>query len=101
MIQTKAERGVVAILALLIVLAFALAGCATTERTVTDTQVIDRPVPVRVVIDRPKECPAQYPLDTLQAGASPVEIWRAAEAEIEQRTACIIKLLAALTGEGK
>ncbi len=100
MIQTHTDRRIVAILAVLIMLAFLLAGCATTER-VTDTQVVDKPVPVRVVIERPKECPSQYPLDTLQAGASPVEIWRAAEAEIEQRTACIIKLLAALTGESK
>lgn len=101
MIQTHSDRRVVAILAVLIMVAFALAGCATTERAVTDTQVIEKPVPVRVVIERPKECPAQYPLDTLQAGASPVEIWRAAEAEIEMRTACILKLLAALTGEAK
>jgi hypothetical protein len=104
MMQTAADRRITAIAALALTVLFVclmLTGCAGPERLVTDTQVIEKPVPVRVVIDRPKECPERYPLDTLQAGASPVEIWRAAEAELEMRTACIVKLLAALTGESK
>jgi len=104
MIQTKSDRRMVALAGLVMTglfVVFFLFGCAAPVRTVTDTQVIEKPVPVRVVIERPKECPAQYPLDTLQAGASPVEIWRAAEAELEMRTACILKLLAALTGAAK
>lgn len=101
MIQTRLDRKTVAVL-VVIVTAFwllSLAGCAVPEKQVAvDTQVIQKPVPVRVSIERPKECPAQYPLDTLQPGATPVQIWRAAEAELEMRAACILKLLAALTG---
>lgn len=100
MIQTPQERAFVAIAAVVLVIVFLLAGCAR-ERVVTDTQVVEKPVPVRVVIPRPKECPAQYPLDTLREGASPIEIWRAAERELEMRAACIVKLLAALTGDSE
>lgn len=94
--MTKQARALVAIVAIILVAAFLL-GCAQPQ-AVTDTAVMDKPVPVRVSIERPKECPEKYPLDLLPAGATPVQVWRAAEAEIEMRSACIVKLLAALTG---
>ena len=92
----RQDRAVVAVVALILVAAFLL-GCSTPEKSVAvDTQVLTKPVPVRVVIERPVECPAKYPLDLLPADATPVQVWRAAEAELEMRAACILKLLAAL-----
>jgi hypothetical protein len=99
MIQTRTDRRLVAIAAVLLMLAFLLAGCAGTEKQVViETQIIEKPVPVRVTIERPKECLDRYAVDNLPANATPDERNNAILAEIEQRAACEARLRAALEG---
>ncbi len=102
MTQTTADRRLVAIAAVLLMLVFLLTGCAAPEKQVViQTQIIEKPVPVRVKIERPKECLDRYAVDNLPANASPDERNNAILAEVEQRAACESKLRAALTGEGE
>lgn len=75
-----------------------LAGCVTTQtKVVTDVQVVEKPVPVRCEIKWPAR-PAAY-VDQVQLTGRPLEdlvrIWRAAEAELEERIAYEKKLEAA------
>lgn len=101
MIQTPADRRLVAIVAVLLVLVM-LAGCAAPDKQVViETQVIEKPVPVRVKIERPAECLDRYAVDNLPANASPHERNNAILAEIEQRSACEARLRAALEGGGE
>ncbi len=97
--RTRAEARLVAICAITLVIIFAamLTGCATPQ-TVTTTEVIERPVPVRVKVTIPPECRKEYAVDTLQRGADPVQENRAMRAELEQRAACEAKLRAAVEG---
>lgn len=78
-----------------LVLAVALAGCATTPpepeiRTVT----VDRPIPVPCRVAVPEE-PA-WAMDAIAPGADVDALMAAALAELEQRIGYEIRLLAAL-----
>ncbi len=100
--MTRDDRRMVALAAIALVVLFLLAGCAAPEKQVViETQIIEKPVPVRVTIERPKECLDRYAVDTLQPGADPVQVNRAILAEIDQRRACEARLRAALEGEGE
>jgi len=78
-----------------------LAGCATPEpKVVIDTKMVDKLVPVHCKIELPRECRADYAVDRLLPGADPVSQNRALRAEIEERAACEVRLLAALHGCG-
>lgn len=73
-----------------------LSGCAA--KPVIQTQVIERPVAVACRVEIPGECKSAYAVDRTSPGDDPVTINRALRAEIEERWACEIKLLAALKG---
>lgn len=75
-----------------------LAGCPTTGSTVVDTRTMEKPTTVHCKVATPKECQGTYAVDALQPGADPVQVNRALRAEIEQRSACEIKLKAAIQG---
>lgn len=72
-----------------------LAGCAA---PVIQTKLIDRPVPVFCEIETPPECKTAYALDRVSIADQPLTINRAMRAEIEERSACEIKLSAAIKG---
>ena len=79
-----------------------LAGCFTTgARTVaTDVQALDKPIPVRCKVEWPKP-PTPYVAQVQLAGdpmKDMVAIYRAMEAELEDRIAYEPKLEAALQG---
>ena len=96
--RSRENAAAVAILAILLFVAFAgLSGCAA-PAMVTKTEVIEKPVPVRVKVTIPPECQKTYAVDALQKGADPVQENRAMRAELEQRAACEAKLRAAVEG---
>jgi hypothetical protein len=80
------------------ILVLSLAGCAG---PVVQTKVIEKPVPVPCEVQLPEECKDAYAVDRVSPRDDPVTINRAFRAEIEERTACQIKLLAALKGCNK
>lgn len=73
-----------------------LAGCAT--KPVIETQVIEKPVPVYCEVATPAECKQAYAVDRVSVRDHPLTINRALRAEIEERWACEVKLLAAVKG---
>lgn len=81
-----------------ILIVAALAGCATGAHTVaTDVQVIEKPVKVPCTIDWPQKPTAYVSLVQLSGDEQrdlPL-LWRAAEAELEERIAYEAKLEAA------
>ncbi|WP_143053040.1 hypothetical protein [Nitrosovibrio tenuis] len=76
--------------------AFFLAGCAS--KPVIQTQVIEKPVVVQCQVEIPHECKSAYAVDRVSAKDDALTINRAFRAEIEERWACEIKLLAAVKG---
>jgi len=77
-----------------LVIPFFLAGCS--GNPVIRTRVIDRPVPVPCLITIPAECKSAYAVDRVSAKDDPLTINRAMRVEIEERSACEVKLLAAV-----
>lgn len=79
-----------------------LAGCGTTGATkvATDVQTLDKPVSVGCTIEWPK-APVNHVANVQLTGNDAVDlplIWRAAEAELEERIAYELKLEAAARG---
>ena len=79
-----------------LVFATLLAGCAGSP--VIQTQVIEKPVAVPCLVDTPFECKSAYAVDRVSIKDDALTINRALRAEIEERWACEVKLLAALKG---
>ncbi|MDQ3186891.1 MAG: hypothetical protein M3Q16_10655 [Pseudomonadota bacterium] len=73
-----------------------LAGCA--GKPVIQTQVVEKPVAVLCRVETPTECKSAYAVDRISAKDDALTINRALRAEIEERSACEIKLLAAVKG---
>jgi len=84
---------------LAIAAALLLSGCITTGGTkvATDVQTVDKPVSVGCKIDWPP-LPVEYVANVQLTGNPAVDlvlVWRAAEAELEERIAYEKKLVAA------
>jgi hypothetical protein len=82
-----------------LLIALSLGGCASSP--VSGTRVIERPVPVPCAVEIPGECKSAYAVDRVSPRDDALTINRALRAEIEERTACEIKLLAAVNGCAK
>lgn len=76
-----------------------LAGCA--GKPVIQTQVIEKQIAVPCLVETPAECKSAYAVDRTSAKDDAVTINRALRAEIEERWACEVKLLAAMEGCNK
>lgn len=73
-----------------------LVGCA--GKPIIQTQIVEKPVPVRCQVETPPECKDAYAVDRVSAKDDPVTINRALRTEIEERWACEVKLRAAVKG---
>lgn len=80
------------------ILVLSLTGCAG---PVIQTKVIEKPVLVPCEVQLPEECKDAYAVDRVSPNDGPMTLNRALRAEIEERTACEIKLKAALKGCNK
>ncbi len=76
--------------------AILLGGCA--GKPVIQTHIVEKPVAVPCRIEMPAECKSAYAVDRVSVKDDPLTINRALRAEIEERRACEVKLLAALKG---
>ena len=81
---------------LALIFATLLVGCV--GKPVIQTQVIEKPVAVPCLVDSPPECKSAYAVDRVSIKDDALTINRALRAEIEERSACEVKLLAALKG---
>lgn len=79
-----------------LVIPISLQGCSSNPAI--KAGVIEKPIPVPCVIAIPRECKAAYAVDRVSTRDDPLTINRALRAEIEERSACEIKLLAAVRG---
>lgn len=77
-------------------LVYFLSGCAS--KPIIQTQVIEKPVAVACQVEMPSECKSAYAVDRVSAKDDALTINRALRAEIEERWACEIRLLAAVKG---
>lgn len=97
---TASDYGLGAALALYVLAVVAvvsgLAGCSGVP--VIRTQIVDRPVAVYCEIKNPDECKSAYAVDRVSVKDDALTINRALRAEIEERWACEVKLLAAIKG---
>jgi hypothetical protein len=75
-----------------------LTGCATDEKVVYRTQIVEKPVPVPCGVEIPKECRGPFAVDRVGEADDPVTQARAIRAELEQRRACQVTLTAAVGG---
>lgn len=82
--------------AVITISALVLAGCAS--KPVIQTQVIEKPVAVLCRVEIPGECKSAYAVDRVSAKDDALTVNRALRAEIEERHACEIRLLAAVKG---
>jgi len=85
--------------ALVLVLALSLGACSSNPAV--QARVIEKPVAVPCQVEIPRECKSAYAVDRVSAKDDPLTINRALRAEIEERWACEIKLLAAAKGCNK
>lgn len=83
----------------LVLLAGSLGGCA--NKPIVQTQMVEKPVAVPCTVLTPPECKQLYATDRLSVKDDALLINRALRAEIEERWACEIKLLAAIRGCNK
>jgi hypothetical protein len=83
-------------LAVPVLLAALLGGCA--DKPIIRTEIVERPVAVPCAVQTPFECKSLYATDRLSVKDDALTINRALRAEIEERWACEIKLLAAVRG---
>jgi len=80
----------------IVILSLVLAGCAS--KPVIETKVIERLVAVPCEVQLPAECKDSYSVDRVSVKDDAVTINRALRAELEERRACEIILLAAVKG---
>ncbi len=78
------------------ILSLALVGCA--GKPIIQTQVIEKPIPVPCHVELPEECKDAYSVDRVSPADNALTINRALRAEIEERSACEVKLRAAIRG---
>ena len=83
-------------LAVPVLFAALLGGCA--DKPIIRTEIVERPVAVHCAVQTPPECKSAYATDRLSVKDDALTINRALRAEIEERWACEIKLLAAVRG---
>jgi hypothetical protein len=83
----------------LVLLASPLGGCAS--KPIIRTEVVEKPVAIPCTVRTPPECKTLYATDRLSVKDDALLINRALRAEIEERWACEIKLLAAVRGCNK
>ena len=83
-------------LAVPVLFAALLGGCA--DKPIIRTEIVERPVAVSCAVQTPSECKSLYATDRLSVTDDALTINRALRAEIEERWACEIKLLAAVRG---
>lgn len=84
------------LLVVVIVVLLLVSGCST--RPVIQTQIVEVPYPVYCSIELPTECKPAYAVDRVSVKDDPLTINRAMRIEIEERSACEVKLRAALQG---
>jgi hypothetical protein len=73
-----------------------LTGCA--GKPIIETQVVEKPMPVYCTVAVPSECKEAYAVDRVSPADDPFTINRAFRIELEERSACEIKLKAAIRG---
>jgi hypothetical protein len=73
-----------------------LSGCSS--KPIIQTQTVDRPIPVYCTVSVPVECKEAYAVDRVSPADDPLTINRAMRIEIEERTACELKLRASVKG---
>src|SRR5688500_18815014 len=83
----------------LVLFASSLGGCA--GKPIIQTEIVEKPVAVPCAVRTPPECKSLYATDRLSVKDDALLINRALRAEIEERWACEIKLLAAVRGCNK
>jgi hypothetical protein len=83
----------------LVLLAGSFGGCA--GKPIVRTEIVEKPVAVPCTVRTPPECKSLYATDRLSVKDDVLLINRALRAEIEERWACEIKLLAAIRGCNK
>jgi hypothetical protein len=83
----------------LVLLASSLGGCA--DKPIIRTEIVEKPFAVPCTVRTPPECKTLYATDRLSVKDDALLINRALRAEIEERWACEIKLLAAVSGCNK
>lgn|SRR5687768_14006417 len=93
---TRMKNHVSTSLVLALAFLFPLTGCAV--KPITRTEVIEKPFVVPCLVETPSECKSVYAVDRVSMKDDPLTINRALRAEIEERRACEVKLLAALKG---
>ena len=80
----------------LVFLVGVLSSCSS--KPIIQTQTVDRPIPVYCTVAVPAECKEAYAVDRVSPADDPLTINRAMRIEIEERTACELKMKAALKG---
>jgi hypothetical protein len=78
----------------LLCMSLVLAGCASNP--IIQTQVVEKPIPVPCHVELPAECKDAYSVDRVSPADNALTINRALRAELEERAACEVKLLAAV-----
>lgn len=73
-----------------------MTGCA--GKPVIQTYMVEKPVAVLCRVETPVECKSAYAVDRISVKDDALTINRALRTEIEERSACEIKLLAAVKG---
>lgn len=73
-----------------------LVGCSA--KPIIQTQVIEKPIPVPCHVEMPAECREAYSVDRVSPADNARTINRALRAEIEERSACEVKLRAVVRG---
>jgi len=81
------------IFAILFIVGF-LSGCS--GQPIIETQIVEKPVPVFCTVAMPAECKETYAVDRVSTKDDPLTINRAFRIELEERSACEVKLKAAL-----
>jgi hypothetical protein len=85
-------------LALFLAVLVTLAACSSSPIVATDVQVVEKPIPVPCLIKWPEK-PVPHVANVQLTGEPLLDlvlIWRAAEAELEERIAYELKLEAAM-----
>ncbi len=89
------SRGWFVVCVVLLVLVY-LGGCA--RQGIVETQIIEKPVTVPCRVESPPECKTAYAVDRVSSRDDALTINRAMRIELEERTACELKMRAALKG---
>jgi hypothetical protein len=97
--SSRASRVFTPAFAIPVLLVGLLSGCA--GKPIIQTEIVEKPVVVPCDVRIPPECKSRYAADRLSVNDDALTINRALRAEIEERWACEIKLLAAVRGCNK